>query len=228
MSETFEKPIRIFILEFYALIRAGLRLIIECEPGMKVVGDAGDSTIALEMVARQKPDIILLQLNTAGNLGLDVIPRLLEVCNQTRIILMNSTDDFQTCSQAVQNGVLGLVAQSQTPQALIKAIKKVHAGEVWIERSMMAYLLNTKSLARRHSVINPEAEHMNQLSDRERQVIQLIGQGLKNKQIATRLCISETTIRHHLTSVYNKLGVSDRLELLVYAHRNGLIKQQGS
>jgi DNA-binding NarL/FixJ family response regulator len=88
---------------------------------------------------------------------------------------------------------------------------------------MMANLVNTISLAHRLPVNHSETEHINQLSDRERQVIQLIGLGLRNKQIAAQLNISEVTVRHHLTSIFTKLGVADRLELLVFAHRKGLI-----
>jgi two-component system, NarL family, nitrate/nitrite response regulator NarL len=227
MTDSSEKTIRIFILDPYALIRAGLRLIIESEPDMKVVGEAGDSTTGIEMVARQKPDITLLKLNALGDPYLDVIPQLLEAWNQTRIILMTTTDDFQTCSQAVQMGVIGVVSKTQPPKALIKAIKKVYDGEVWIERSMMAHLLKTMSPNRRPSVIDPETEKISQLSNREKEVIHLIGLGLRNKFIANQLSIGETTVRHHLTSIYDKLGVSDRLELLVFAHRSGLIKPDG-
>jgi two-component system, NarL family, nitrate/nitrite response regulator NarL len=222
MSDAFEEPIRIFIFDPYALIRAGLVSITNAEPGMKVVGDSGDSTDALEMVASEKPDIILLKLNPKGDPGLDIIPRLLETCSQARIILITTTEDHEILSQAIQRGVLGVVEKTQPPHALIKAIRKVHSGEVWIERSMMANLVNTISLVHRPQIKDPETEHIRQLSDRERQVIQLIGQGLKNKQIAAQLNISEVTVRHHLTSIFSKLGVSDRLELLVFAHRSGL------
>ena len=139
---------------------------------------------------------------------------------------MITTDDFQIRAQAIQKGVVGIVSKTQPPQVLLKAIKKVHEGEVWLERSMMAQLLSSMTVARRPPVLDPEAENINQLSDRERQVIYLIGQGQKNKQIAAQLCIGETTVRHHLTSIFSKLGVSDRLELLVYAHRCGLVKPQ--
>jgi two-component system, NarL family, nitrate/nitrite response regulator NarL len=224
MSDPIDKPIRIFILDPYILIRQGLRMVIESDPGMNVIGDAGDSATALEMVSLQKPDIVLLKLNPAGDPGLDVIPRLLQLCGQIRIILMTTTDDLQICSQAIQKGVLGIISKQQSSKILLKAIKKVFDGEVWIERSMMANILNALSLPHRFPVIDSETEHISQLSDRELQVIQLIGLGLKNKQIAAQLCISEVTVRHHLTSVFNKLGVSDRLELLVFAHRSGLTK----
>ena len=118
--------------------------------------------------------------------------------------------------------MLGVVSKLHSPETLVKAIQKVHGGEIWIERSMVARLLTTTDITRRSLVVDPESERIQQLSDRERQVIQLICRGLKNQQIASQLCISESTVRHHLTSVYNKLGVSDRLELLVFAHRKGL------
>ena len=137
---------------------------------------------------------------------------------------MTIKNDFQICSQAIQMGVSGVVEQLQPPQVLLKAIKKVHCGEVWFERSLMANFLISLSPVRHEFMLNNETEHIAQLSDREHEVIQLIGEGLKNKIIADKLCIGETTVRHHLTSIYNKLGVSDRLELLVYALGHGLIK----
>jgi two-component system nitrate/nitrite response regulator NarL len=222
MSNGTDGLVRILIFDPYTLIRTGLRLIIEAEPGMQVVGDAGDTTTALEMITSQQPDIILLKLHPSGDPDLEVISRLLEACNQSKIILLTTTDDYQTCSQAIQRGVLGVVAKTKSPQTLLKAIRKVHSGEVWIERTMMADLVNDISLAHRLPDIESESEHIDQLTKRERQVIELIGQGLKNKQIAIRLCISEVTVRHHLTSIFNKLGVSDRLELLVFAQRYGL------
>jgi two-component system nitrate/nitrite response regulator NarL len=227
MTDPVDKPIRVFIFDPYALIRAGLRLILEGGAGIKVVGDAGDSTLALDMIAHQKPDIVLLKLNPTSDPEVDIIPRILETWNQTRIILMVTTDDLQIRAQAIQRGVVGIVSKAQPPQVLLKAIKKVHEGEVWLERSLMAQLLSSMSVAHRPPVVDPEAEQISQLSERERQVIYLIGQGQKNKQIAAQLCIGETTVRHHLTSIFNKLGVSDRLELLVYAHRCGLVKPQG-
>ena len=98
----------------------------------------------------------------------------------------------------------------------------MYAGEVWIEHAMMARLLTTTNRVRRSLAVDFEGERIKELSEREREVIRLIGQGLKNQQIASILHISESTVRHHLTSIYAKLGVSDRLELLVFAHRRGL------
>jgi two-component system, NarL family, nitrate/nitrite response regulator NarL len=227
MTDTLENPICIFILNPYLLNSAGLRLIIECEQGLKVVGEAQDLTIGLEMVASQKPDIILLKLNPIGDPNLEVITQLLETSSQTRIILMTTSEDKQVCSLAIQKGIVGIVAETQMPQTLIKAIRKVHAGEVWIEHALMAHFVTSLSRGQRTKRVDPDTEHISLLSNRERQVVQFISLGLKNKQIAAQLCISEVTVRHHLTSVYNKLGVSDRLELLVFAHRHGLVMEKG-
>jgi DNA-binding NarL/FixJ family response regulator len=219
-------PIRVVILDTFTTIRRGIRLILENEPGISVVGDAGASIQGTNLVADQKPDIILLKLNPAGYPSLDEISKLQKTWKLARIILMTTTDTQQSCLQAIHEGVLGMVSLMQTPEVLVKAIKKVHAGEVWIEHSMMARLL-TMEINRGSLAVNPEADGIQQISDRECEVIRLISRGLKNKQIALQLSITESTVGHHLTSIYSKLGVSDRLELMIFAHRNGLAKMPG-
>jgi DNA-binding NarL/FixJ family response regulator len=222
MSDSSDKSIRIIIINSQTLVRAGLRLILERHHGLKVVGEAGDAKDGLEIVADLKPDIILLNLDPIRSIGLEVVRKLSKASSSSRVILLAHPDETKIAITAVGEGILGIVWWTQTPEILIKAIQKVHAGEIWIERSMIANLLS--GLANNHRLIpqDPHAESISQLSPRERQVIKQIGQGLKNDQIAKKLCLSETTVRHHLTSIYGKLGVSDRLELLVFAHRNGL------
>ena len=222
MKDGSNKPIRIVIIDSHTLVRTGLQLIIEGCPVLKVVGEARDANEAREIVATQKPDIILLKLDPFNSIGLEIIPQLSNASSGSRVILLARLDESQVLINAVREGVLGIVLQNQTPEILIKAIQKVHSGEVWIERSMIANLLSGLTNPQRLITQDPHAESIAQLSPRERQVIKQIGQGLKNSQIAKQLCISETTVRHHLTSIYSKLGVSDRLELLVYANHYGL------
>jgi two-component system nitrate/nitrite response regulator NarL len=186
------------------------------------VGEAGGPNEGLEIVACHKPDIILLKLDPIGNLSLEIIRQLSKASNRSRIILLSRLDEAPVHLRAVQEGVLGVVLKTQPPETLIRAIQKVHAGEVWLERSMIANLLSGMTNYQQLIKQDPVTECIAQLSPRERKVIQLIGQGSKNSHIAKELCISETTVRHHLTSIYSKLGVSDRLELLVFVHRNNL------
>ena len=222
MNASFDDLIRVVILDSHTLVRAGLRLIVDSQPGIKVVGEAGETNEALEIVTSQKPDIILLKVDPIGEIGLDIVKELFKASSSSRIILLALLDEAPINLRAVQEGVLGIVLKTQSPEILIKAIQKVHAGEAWIERSMIANLLNGLTHAQQAIAQNPETEAIAQLSPREREVIQYIGQGLKNSQIAEQLSLSETTVRHHLTSIYRKLGVTDRLELLVFAHRCGL------
>lgn len=222
MNDSLDEPIRIVIIDSQTLVRTGLRLIVDSHTGMKVVGEARDANEGLEIVASLKPDVILLKIDPAGSIGLDIIRMLLKVSSRSRIILLTRLDEAQVHMRAVQEGAFGIVLNTQSQEILIKAIQKVYAGEAWIERSMIANLLTGLTHAQQLIAQDPETERIAQLSLRERQVIQLIGKGMKNYQIGEQLSLSETTVRHHLTSIYRKLGVSDRLELLVYAHRYNL------
>ncbi len=121
-------------------------------------------------------------------------------------------------------GAMGLVFKEKAAEVVIRAIERVHAGEVWFDRTLIGNVLTELSRASATKKLDPEATKITKLTEREREIAALIGEGLKNKQIANRLFISETTVRHHLTSVFDKLGVTDRLELIIYAYRHGLAK----
>src|SRR4030042_5102506 len=217
-------PIRIIILDNHTLVRAGMRLIIESRPGMKVIGEAGNLSDGLAIISSLKPDVILLELNLTEQANTEIIPSIIKNADKSRLILVTGTSNSTIIQQAVEEGVAGVIFRTQSPDILIKAIEKVNAGEVWLERSMIANVLSRLSRNPKQSTMNYDDDGVNELSEREKEILSLIGQGFKNKKISTQLCISETTVRHHLTSIYSKLGVSDRLELLVYAHRHGLIK----
>jgi DNA-binding NarL/FixJ family response regulator len=223
-----KNQIRIVILDNHALVRAGIILLVKNRPGMEVIGEAGNLTDGLEIISTLKPDIILLELNLTEQTSSDVISRIIKASDLSRVILVTGMSNPLIYQQAVEDGVMGVVFKTQSPETLIKAIDKVNSGEVWLERSMIANVLSHLSRNNKPSRINSETDNINELSEREKQIVRLIGQGFKNKKISTELCISETTVRHHLTSIYSKLGVSDRLELLVYAHRYGLVRSNTS
>jgi len=216
--------INIVILDSHALVRAGLRLLIERHPSMKVVGEAGDLPQGLEIVSSLKPNIILFDLNVSDQANAAIISQILKASEMSRLILVTGTIDPIINQQAVEGGVMGVVFKTQSPEMLLKAIEKVNLGEVWLERSLIANVLSRLSRNSKPQKSDLDSNGINVLSTREKEIVRLIGQGYKNKKISTQLCISETTVRHHLTSIYSKLGVSDRLELLVFAHRYGLVK----
>jgi len=217
-----DNVIRIVLLDSHTLVRAGLRLIIESQPDMKVVGQAGNLNEALSLVSSTRPDIILIEHDPESGLNHDGFPEINKAWGPARMILVTGSNDRQAHLQAVQHGVMGVVLKTQPPEILIKAVSKVHVGEVWIEHSLIANLVTNTFHGQPAAAADPQAEGIELLSEREREIIQFIGRALKNKQIADQLCIGETTVRHHLTSIYSKLGVSDRLELLIFAQSHRL------
>jgi DNA-binding NarL/FixJ family response regulator len=216
------EPIRVLLLDHHTLVREGMQLLLAGQSGIEIAGGAGSSSEALALCRQSEPDIILLELNLDGELNTEIIPGLLAAAPHAQVILVTGIDEIDIHHLAVQMGAMGVVPKMETHQVLLKAIEKVHAGEVWIDRTMMANVLAKLSRARLLEQDNPEKAKIALLSEREKDVISLIGQGLKNRDIASRLSISETTVRHHLTSIYSKLHVTDRLELIIYAYRNGL------
>ena len=218
------QPIRILIVDDHAVVRTALHLLIESWPGLQVVGEAANRSEALAIAAHKQFDIILLDLDFGGNSGLDFLPELLAIVPQARVLILTGVHDPELHRQAVRLGARGLVLKEKSAEVLIKAIEKVHAGEVWLERAMIATVLDDLSPRNGAKQIDPEKTKIATLTAREREVIALIGEGLRNKEVAQRLFISETTVRHHLTSIFDKLAVSDRLELVIHAYRHGLAK----
>lgn len=214
------KKIRIVLIDNHTIVRSGMRMLIESHLGLKVVGEVGDRTEAIAVAASEQPDVILFALNEDDDL--DLIPELLAAAGQARVLVLTALRDPRIHQRAIRLGAMGLVLKDASPEMFLKAIEKVHTGEVWLNRSIMANVL-ARLVGTNHE-IDFEASKIATLTRREREIITLIGEGLKNKQIAAKLFISEATVRHHFTSIFDKLGVSDRLELVIYGYRYGLIK----
>ena len=217
------QKIRILIIDDQLVVREGLRLLIENRPGLKIAAMVGSRAEAMEIVARETFDLIILNLELGGTSALPLIPQLREAADKARILALTSMRSSQTHQAAVQLGAMGVVLKDDAADLLIKAIEKVHYGEVWLDRLSLGNLL-WQLTSRVPGSVDPQEKKILSLTEREREVITLIAEGLKNKQIADRLFISQTTVTHHLSSIYAKLGVSDRLELVVYAFAIKLAK----
>lgn len=245
--------IRLLLVEDQAIIRQGLRLLLERQPGVIVIGEAGNKCEALSVALREQPDIILLDLNLGQESGLTCIPELRLAAPEANILILTGESDLQIHHDAVSLGAKGLVRKTGTSESLIEAIRKVYEGEVCFEGALMARLLDEMwqmraakqaeaelsfsngAIESEHSPLQNgsvmtnelfaiEATKIATLTEREREIVVLIGEGLKNKQIADRLFISAITVRHHLSSIFSKLDVADRFELAIYAFRHGLAK----
>lgn len=215
--------IRILLVEDYLVIRVALRLLLDSYPNLCVTGEAGSPRDSIDLAAREQPDIILFDLNLPGVTGLEIIPDLLASAPHCQIIILTAVDDAEVHKQAVRLGARGLVHKEKTPEVLIKAINKVFEGELWFDRALLGSVVAAMSKLKPSNKQMP-LNQVSTLSVREREVVALVGEGLKNRQIAERLFIAEGTVRHHLTSIFAKLGVADRFELMIYAFRNGIAK----
>ncbi len=222
MSTGKRKPIRILLIAHHQMIRAGLRLLLERHPGFIVIGEAGTRADALAIGTREKPDIILLDVDfSSHDGGLDLMSGLLSVASDARVLLLTGVRDPEVHQRAVRIGAMGLVLKEKPPDELFKAIEKVYAGEVWLDRLLTARVL-TKMVRSNGTPVEPETDKATRLTEREREVVALVSEGLKNKDIAERLFISETTVRHHLTSIFSKLEVASRFELIILLHQKKL------
>jgi DNA-binding NarL/FixJ family response regulator len=222
-AEVIAPTIRLAIIDERALSRAGIQAIISSRHGFEIIGEAAGREDAIVLVEREQPDVILMNIGENGAVGgLEMIPDLLNASELSRVLILMGGQNSEIQHQAVCYGALGVLTMDKSPDTMIKAIERIHAGEVWLDRSMTASVLSSLSPAGRAKKANPEEEKIKSLTARELEVIKLVGEGLKNKAIGEKLFISEITVHHHLTAIYSKLDVTDRLELIIYAYRNGL------
>jgi len=218
------KEIKVMVLADLPITRAALRLLLQSHDHLNVIAEAAVGAKALDLNGNERPDIVLLDCDPKSESTLELLPELLKGAQAGQLILLTDSSDRDFQQRAIQLGARGLVSKDKTPEILFKAIERVNAGEVWFERVTMANALGEMSRLNGAREPDPEAARIAALSKREREVVVLIGEGLKNKQIADRLFISETTVQHHLSSIFGKLGVADRLELVIYAYRQSLVK----
>lgn len=219
---TSETQVRIALIEDHQLVREGLCMLIDSRPGFRVVGEAGDSAQALDVVARERPDLILLDLDLGGEDGLALLPQLLEVTGGADVIVLTGLRDPEVHLRAARLGAKGLVMKDKARTVLLKAIERVCDGEVWFDRTLLG-----KLFAGGHGPGegHPDAARIERLTEAERGVIAAFGEGLTTtKELAAHLSIEPSTVEKHLTSIYNKLGVQNRLSLVIYAYNRGLLK----
>ncbi|MBC8078599.1 MAG: response regulator transcription factor [Chloroflexales bacterium] len=213
-------PIKVLLVDDHEVVRVGMRALLSVQPHIELVGEAVNAAQALALLETTPPDIILLDIDLGNESGLDLLPILQARIPDARVILLTGLRDTVIHRRAVRAGAMGLVLKDKPIDVVVKAIEKVYEGEVWLDRRLIADVLSLTNGD--HPAVDVELRRIRALTEREREVITLLGEGIKNRQIAERLSISEATVRHHLTSVFSKLGVTDRFELVIFAYRHGL------
>jgi len=214
--------INIVISDDHALFREGLRKLLEAEPGMRIVGEAVDGEETITVVGQLKPHVLLLDLLLPKLSGLEVLAELSKLGTQTRTIMLTAAIEREQVIEALQLGVRGIVLKHSALQLLLKSIRCVNEGQYWIGQEGVSDLIHAlRRMKPSHSASGIKQNFG--LSSREMEVIALIVAGYTNKDLARELGISENTAKHHLTNIFDKLGVSNRLELVLYAVDHGLV-----
>jgi NarL family two-component system response regulator LiaR len=208
------EAIRVLIVDDHAVVREGLRTFLELQDGIAVAGEAADGNQAIALAERLRPDVVLMDLVMPKTDGVAAMRVLRERVPKTRVIVLTSFLDDDKLLPAVRAGAAGYLLKHAQPQELARAVRAAHAGEVLIDPTVAARLVAT---------LTREVAPLDNLTPRERDVLELIGRGFPNKQIARELDIAEKTVKTHVGHVLAKLGVADRTQAAVVAVRAGLV-----
>ena len=213
--------VRIVVADDHAMFRDGLSRLLEVEPDLKVVGTAADGIEALEQVATLQPDLLMLDLAMPRMAGLVALRELKNRSSQAKVIILTAAIDSSEIVTALQLGAHGIVLKEAASELLFKSIRTVMSGRYWIGRKRVADLEATlRELSAEHAAAN--RRHFG-LTPRELEIIGVILGGYSNNDIAASFSISEKTVKHHLTNIFDKLGVSNRLELALFALHHNLV-----
>jgi len=217
-------PIRIVIADDHPIFRDGLRRLLESEGDMKVIGEACDGNEAIKLATELKPDILLLDLAMPHRTGLDALRDMNNssgAASAVRIILLTAAVEKKQIVEALQLGARGVVLKDSATQLLLKSIHSVMKGEYWVGRdsvsNLVQYLRNLMQ-----STVEETKQKKFGLTPRELEIVAAVVAGYANREIAEYFKISEDTVKHHLSNIFDKLGVSTRLELALFAVNQGL------
>ena len=206
--------IRLLVVDDHPIVRQGLVAVLEDEPDFEVVGSAGSAEEALTLAGRLRPDVVLLDLELTGLGGLAAIPRLTDASPESRVLVFTAYDTDEHVFGAIRAGAKGYLLKGAPTAEIARGIRAVHGGGSHLEPRVAAKVLAEMSAPRRGTDL---------LSEREREVLRLVAEGLSNKEIGRRLAISERTARFHVTSILNKLGASTRAQAVALATQRGLL-----
>jgi DNA-binding NarL/FixJ family response regulator len=222
-----KNKIRIVVADDHPIFRDGLCRLLALEEDFEIVAQAHDGREVLQVLQEHEPDILLLDLKMPNLDGLGTLQRLQASRNQTKVIVLTASEDKNEFVQAVKFGTSGIVLKQTATELLIKSIRKVHAGEIWLDSNTTAAVMRQFASPEESPTPVPpppatRERERSPLSQREREIVSLVAQGFKNKEMAEKMFISEQTVKNHLHNIFDKLGVSDRLELALYAIHNNL------
>ena len=213
--------IRVVLVDDHAVVRSGLRLLLDAEDGVEVVGEAGNAKDAVFRVRALKPDVILLDLVMPGESGIEVLPKLLKESPETSVLVLSMQDDPSYVREAFAAGASGYVLKEAADEEVVSAVREIASGGRYVHPALGARLVVAEAAERAAADADP-------LSDREREVLRLLALGHTNHEIAQKLYISVRTAESHRAHIMQKLRLSTRAELVRYALSQGLLAEESS
>lgn len=224
MSDSLKRPIQVLLIGHYGIVHYGLKMLINGqEPKMKIVGSVTSCANAISNLENLSPDIILLDLNLSLEKELEAVLQLITI-SKAKILILKWLQNSEIYDKAILAGAKGIIEKEATPETILKAIEKVHEGQVWLDQPSIKRLINELSRKNSGKSDIQEKNRIDRLTPKEKKILftMIENTGVPAKVIAAKLYISESTLRNHLTSIYEKLDVNSKLELWSYVHKHKL------
>lgn len=213
---------RVLIVDDQALVRAGFRMILEAQPDIEVVGEAGDGSAAIDAVRTLRPDVVLMDIRMPGVDGIEATRRLTEAGTDARVVILTTYDLDEYVFDALAAGASGFLLKHVPPEELIHGVRVVAVGEALLAPSITKRLI--AEFARQRAPVRASGTDLKTLTDRELEVLKQLGRGLSNPEIARELQVGEATVKTHVAHVLDKLELRDRVQAVIFAYEVGLIK----
>ncbi|MEU7054909.1 response regulator transcription factor [Streptomyces sp. NPDC046197] len=219
--------IRVMLVDDQVLLRTGFRMVLAAQPDMEVVAEAGDGVEALQVLRSTAVDVILMDVRMPKLDGVETTRRVCEEPNPPKVLILTTFDLDEYAFSGLKAGASGFMLKDVPPGDLLAAIRAVHSGDAVVAPSTTRRLLDRFAPMLPSGATEPEHKELERLTDREREVMVLVAQGLSNGEIAARLVLSEATVKTHVGRILTKLGLRDRVQVVVLAYETGLVRAGG-
>ena len=214
--------IRVLIADDQALVRAGFRMILEAQPDLEVVGEAGDGSKAIDAVRTLRPDVVLMDIRMPGLDGIEATRRLTQAGSPTRVVILTTYDLDEYVFDALAAGASGFLLKHVPPEELVHGVRAAAGGEALLAPSITKRLI--AEFVKQRAPVRSEGTALGELTERERDVLLRLGRGLSNSEIAGELKVGEATVKTHVAHLLDKLDLRDRVQAVIFAYEVGLIK----